>query len=208
LSVALAWGLAACAADESSRGDASTHVDNSACPAFEACGGDIVGTWTIQNLCSDDLVQIVRSSIFQPECLDGVLSVTADASGSEVFDSAGTNESSRTLSLEAHSLWTLECLQAMNDGQPVELGDACAESARVSALAPQTLYATCDVVGDACDCMSGLEIELGGSRSYQVSGPQLAIEGLKHEYCVSGDTLRVLEHGLNTEMVFTLMRVK
>ena len=58
--------------------------------SFSACGGDIVGNWTIASACVDDGKDAGSGNPFGAACTQASLDVALDASGTVMFRSDGT----------------------------------------------------------------------------------------------------------------------
>jgi hypothetical protein len=79
--------------------DGSGTIYLAACGSFDACGGDVVGTWTLSSLCSDGNTSIEHG--LGPNCavIDGTPTFTSDTS--YTFDSDGTYTASGAINLSA-----------------------------------------------------------------------------------------------------------
>jgi hypothetical protein len=174
------------------RDSGSAPVDCS----FSACGGDVVGNWTITSACVDDHKDAGTSNPFGPACPQAALDVALDATGTATFRSDGTYATSimgtPMISLTVPS----SCLT--NGSLPVA---DCASLAK--ALDKDGGATTC--TGDkatGCTC-TGKVGNFGGDHSmgtYTVSGNTLTTTkdidsgtktGDPAPYCVSGNVLKI-----------------
>jgi hypothetical protein len=174
------------------RDSGSATVDCS----FAACGGDIVGDWTITSVCVDDKKDAGTSNPFGPACPQASLDVALDASGTAVFRSDGTYATS----LSGTPMITLTVPSSCLVGGSLPVPD-CAALAK--ALDKDGGATTC--TGDkttGCTC-TGKAGKFSGDHSmgtYSVSGNMLTttkdIDSGTHTgdpapYCVSGNMLKV-----------------
>lgn len=163
--------------------------------SFSACGGDIVGNWTITSACVDDHKDAGAGNPFGPACPQASLNVSLDATGTVVFRSDGTYDTAFTGTPMIMLNVPASCLMG---GLPVP---DCATLGR--ALGKDGGAVTC--TGDrttGCTC-SGTAGKLSGDHSmgtYKVDGTTLTtikqIDSGTHTgdpapFCVSGNMLKV-----------------
>jgi hypothetical protein len=196
--------LGACDKDHDGSGGSSGI---SSCGAFSACGGDVVGTWHIQDFCTDNLEAAFDMVIDDPACSDIAQDITTEVSGTYTFDGTGTVSWARGQNIDFHLVWTPSCLTAANDGQPVDVPNTCANLDETYRTNPRYSDSSCVFDGTSCDCTIHALIESSGDDSYEVRDNQLLQAGdSPADYCISGDTLTIVEHDDETDVMVTLTR--
>src|SRR5437762_2423733 len=78
--------------------------DRTACGDFDACGGDVTGTWSVQALCGTETVSIPGCSSEVTLALDGI-----EASGTRTFNADMTFAEDSRLSGFAVMHWPNAC---------------------------------------------------------------------------------------------------
>jgi hypothetical protein len=162
------------------------------CPAaFTACGGNPVGTWTVQAMCPADGL-LVRPCEHPwdtlPECGPGAASGTCE------------QRYGGTLTLRNDGTATFDSFAGF--GVVYELSPGCLEAAsagatpeeRCAALAGERL--SCTFADGTCTCEGGGEPESEVVEGpFTIDGDHLriatAIEPIEGDYCVEGDRLLV-----------------
>ena len=153
---------------------------SSICGTFTACGGSVVGTWTVSSICLD-------SPQGYPSCPGFQHSGQLQYSGTITFSSSGTYTRALTRSGTVVSTYPMTCFA----------GIACAQLSS-SLFQPDAGYTgSCSSNGDACVCSltyDGPENEQGtyateGNSIVMSSGASSGDE--QGEYCVQGNQLTV-----------------
>jgi hypothetical protein len=145
--------------------------------SFTACGGSMVGKWTINAGCIDDPSSDVVSG-----CPTATIDAQTDLSGSVNFGADGTFSVDLTQSGSISAMIPTSCL----NGQTC---DAWATSNK----------AMCSTGSAACDCTGTIDTKHSSdSGTYTTSGNSFATTstgdtspGTPNEYCVSGNTMKV-----------------
>ena len=178
------------------------------CGPFAACGGDLEGTWTVQDVCLDNALQLVGMAVDEPACNDLFVDVQADATGSFTFN-GGTQTRELTFLIDVTAVWTPRCLMALADGRPVDVTSTCSALNDEYAMMDNITSSACTMVSGNCECILSFEESLGGeTEPYSVSGTQIVYPGDpdKPDYCVDGGMLQLAERSGNTAMLLTLTR--
>ncbi len=178
MSAASAVGLAAC-------GDSSA----SSCGPFTGCGGNVVGTWQIKEICSSksqavDLGPCKTATLdFSGTTLEGSVTFNMDMT----FTSAVTTKGKGTINYPSSCLnfmgLTLTCAQ-LDQGFKAEAMRVDSEIMSIQCVTSST--------GCSCAVVFKPQMEMNTAR-WSTMGNLLAIDGETREYCVSGSTLHVKE---------------
>src|SRR5688572_652564 len=162
------------------------------CMMPAACGGDVVATWNVQDICLDDASGFVQQGIDEPECQDAFAEVEVDATGTMTFTADGMLTTDVSLAIGMHVVWTKPCLMALNPQLAnLEIGSACTMLMSSTAMSDMFESAQCRVVGVNCEC----DVELvpramTSTGTYTLAGNQLIDEdSTPADYCVAGNTL-------------------
>jgi hypothetical protein len=153
---------------------------------FEPCGGDLVGTWEILDMCAS---ATVGDNPFAdtPECADIVFQVDMDFTGTVEFNADGSYASEVVVGAATmHAEYTEACMQAMWQAGGSETCDAIPSSSEDTVCSYADSVCSCD---QAMSSGSGTQTETG---TYSVSGNSLTMtpdsgDVTESEYCVSGD---------------------
>jgi hypothetical protein len=179
MGIALGFSLAGCGGDSDNNG--------AACSNAAGCGGDVVGTWTIQSTC-------VTPSMPSMGC-EGT---TADTSGfkttgSITFNADKTFTSNITFSGSVTTTLPASCL--MRNGVTATCAQV-QETLQPSVTSGDYTSATCTATGNGgCACTLGLVPQTDtNSGSYSTSGSVLTEidpDGSTDDnaYCVKGNTM-------------------
>ncbi len=164
-----------------------TQTCNGSLDAATACGGDPMGTWTVDEVCSDyDFAGLIQQACAQATAGDP----TVDATG--------------TLAVTA-SNWAYELNgSAMIDANIPQncnfLG--CAQTASLIESTGGAESATCtDDGAGGCDCTATYDISTASAGSYTTDGAGTATIGTgeTYYYCVAGDSIQIREYGTQND---------
>jgi hypothetical protein len=170
------------------------------CPAFSACGGDVVGTWVATSVCGS----VVPDST-APECTNELTNEKISGSESVTFGSDGTLNESSSITATVDLSINDACAQAtsMTDAQTfcsfLALASGSGGSAG-SAGSGVDVNFDCTYTAPACTCHvleSGDVMETG---TYTISGTQITTTVPSTttggsptvqtgDFCVQGNTL-------------------
>ena len=184
IAVALALCSAGC--------DAGGGAGGGSCGSFDACGGDLVGTWTVKDVCYDPTG--LQSD--EPACSNLLRSVETHASGSMTFSADGMISGDLTLSVDVHVVWTNACIGALSGNSAVNVASRCS-ALEDTYLARGTFErAACRVVGADCACaLTSVPMMDTSSGLFMYSADGTAIVepdgGVENSFCVDGDSLTV-----------------
>jgi hypothetical protein len=160
--------------------------DEVTCGPVQGCGGDVVGVWTVVDLCVT-----ATPPADLPECEGAVAYGDLDASGQIELTADGRAVSSLDLTLHATYSFSEECLSAQA-GAPITVDQSiCDRIEQEVATAENVTSASCTVSGSTCVCPTTFHSSTAGEGTYVVDGTNLLdADGNVMPYCVSGDTLR------------------
>lgn len=182
----LAFG---CSGSGGGGGTGGTGGDETLDCSFEACGGDLVGTWTARGICPSG------ESLMDdyPACDDRVLEGEPEFSGTFTFGADGSFSRDTLLGGDFHHEYDDDCIAAVTDGA-LDAAAYCAVLGN-SASRPDSPYSgTCTAADGLCICDLTTHLELTGTGTFAVTGSALAIDGGPgNEFCVSGDELKILQ---------------
>lgn len=168
----------------SSRGDAQQEL----CDPFEACGGDVVGSWEVAAVCFENPETFITATMLYPACADAVRSGTARAAGRYQFDEDGKETIDLRLELDLDTLWTYECLAVLADDDTLTAAELCDVLEQQYVSDPEIAGASCELDGDECACLiSTVEMSEMRVDEYQPGADTVG----SSPFCVDGDTLRI-----------------
>jgi hypothetical protein len=214
LMVLVLSGVCACDGDDgdggggTSGGGAGTGgFANQTCDTLSACGGDVEGVWTVEDLCVADAARIAGMSNDEPECEDLFVGAHTDGTGTATF-SDGDASSSIVMTMDLHAVWTPACLSAVSGLQSVDIERTCTSLDREYAENPKFTGASCMIVAGNCDCIVSAESTLVLGSMYTLAGTQITFAGDSGptDYCVRGDRLQMSAMMGGERMLLTLTR--
>jgi hypothetical protein len=186
-------------------------VANGCSTAPDSCGGDLTGTWTIIQVCTEgDLAQYFNDQLVQTystSCSSTFQSVTESASGSVTYY-GGTMASSMTITLSENLFLTPACFSSLA-GQSVTVNAAFC-STYASTLEAQSAGSTADCAFDGTSCRCAVTTTVSGtSGTYSISGTSIVwSDGTTSSYCVQGNTMSERDQmGTNASMVTTMIKL-
>jgi hypothetical protein len=157
-----------------------------ACAAFDGCGGDLTGTWTIAALCETGLQDPIKVT-----CPTGSSTYVWTVAGSYTFNTDGTFSNVVSMSL-SETLWLpAACLGGAQTCPSLE-------PEMMQSGGPAVRSSTCTGnVSDACTCVQ-IAGPSGGSLAgtFTVSGTSLTLnpssgKTLTYVLCVQGNVLKM-----------------
>ena len=188
--------------DDSSVGG-SGSVSPADCVSFDACGGDVVGSWALSSLCSDGSTNI--ASGLGPNCavIEGNPTVKSDAS--YAFESDGTYAVSGSVSVSVTESFDDACATSFLKRSA---SDACTLLNRETALVgPTGVLAQCTFRNGTCTYSGTAVIAENEAGTYSVEGTTITLtpssSGTPNatttssplagtlDFCVDGNTLTV-----------------
>ena len=215
LMVLVLGGLCACDGDDgdggggASGGGAGTGggFANQSCDTLTACGGDIEGMWTVEDLCIADAARLAGMATDEPECQNLFVGAQTDGTGTATF-SGGNASASIVLMMDIHAVWTPACIKAVSGLQSVDIVQTCTNLDREYAENPQFTGASCMTVAGNCDCIISAESSFGLGGAYTLGGTQVMFTGDPGptNYCVEGDRLRMSAMMDGERMLLTFTR--
>jgi len=188
LGVMLASGAYGCGGDDGTGGSATPR-----CAAFEACGGNVVGTWQSTSFCtSQPLEQVMDSTMGEPACSGTYRSVTATLNETITLNADGTYQDTAAVIMNGRLVLEIPCINALSDSSvtAAQLPSLC--SSFQDSLTSQAMFtsATCSVVSNTCACDFGARVDNQASGTYAVTGSTLTTDqGGSTTFCVQGSEL-------------------
>ena len=169
----------------SGAGNAPGSTDNGSCPNLTPCGGDIVGEWTLKEVCFD----IAPPAALLALCPDATFRVSpATATGMVSFKADNTMSSSATISFQEFVGFPNSCLTA----------DECTAFGNQISTAAGVTGGQCSYdASTGCSCSLTSNQPSMSTGTYQVQGTNVTVTNATSgatevdSFCVSGDTLRV-----------------
>jgi hypothetical protein len=208
LVLALLFALQGCGDDDD---DDGTGFGIQSCEAFTACGGDVVGSWTLTGVCIDGLEDMFADIADQPGCEDFFGAFRASANGEFTFSEDGmasVEGSSFTFQIDVKV--TSACVKGLGGANATLDSARCdmMESSQANRDSQSIAGATCSFGGGACNCkVASVPMPLGGNGPYEVQGNDLIQGGDTNPFCVDGDRLTVrTSAGAGTDGTLTLQR--
>jgi hypothetical protein len=157
-STAFATGLVLLAAAAVGTGcgdddDGSTTFGKN-CGTFQACGGNPIGTWSLQDLCYDRGLQQVAIDQFGPDCADEVQSYAFHGSLTVTFEKSSFSSKSGAFWADESVSITQKCLDAIvrstGSDQSIPVAQYCPQ---LEAKYNQGgIEANCGLAAGACSC--------------------------------------------------------
>ena len=194
-----AWG---CGDDGGDPPD--TNGGGGKCPALQACGGDPVADWNVQEVCVGDPEALFEAAVNQPECKEALKSSSPiDASGTYKLTADKKLTSAIKLSGTGTFLFNDACVKAL--GVATSAAAECSKIQTELAKQSGVKSATCTAKAPNCECVVGLESDLTGSGTYTVADNKITVMGLVQPYCVKGNelTLQSTSQGVTTTFKMT-----
>jgi len=158
--------------------------DGGSCSAFTPCGGDVVGTWTVKNVCATGsgagLIEDCPGATTSFEGIkgSGTITFTANMTTMENINLTG----SMKMTLPASCLMGATCAQI----------DTALKAALTSD--PEAPFSAVSCSGSSgCTCtMTFKNSNLMETGTYSISGNRITDgDGEAQEYCVSGKTMNM-----------------
>ena len=152
----------------------NTHED-ARCGTFEACGGDLVGTWGIEESCA--AVAPVEAC---PQ--SSALYSRYNRTGTYEFGETGELVMNQRTRSSFHWNVPLSCFPGY--------GCATIESLLASDSGGTDADATCSDQGDSCSCDVTASVQESFTGTYETDGSRLVFSnGVEYDYCVDGTEL-------------------
>jgi hypothetical protein len=159
------------------------------CGGFNACGGDITGTWTVKSSCVEGNLTTAMNAGSNPvECRGDYKSVTAEVTGTVEFTS-GTATDNTVTTIDYDLVPSNACRTALGVSTVDETN--CAALAQAFVDGGHFGTTTCVVEGTACHCSAQNLYPKNEILTYSVSGSKVnyttSTDNL--DFCVAGSTL-------------------
>ena len=171
----------------SGTGNAPGSTNNGSCPALTPCGGDLLGDWTVKEMCID----IAPPAALVALCPEVVFTVSpVTATGTISFKADNTMTSSANISIHEAIQFPGSCL---TEAECTSFGTQLATAAGV------TDGQCSHDASTGCSCSLNATQPSMSSGTYEVQGNYVTItntaSGMTEtdSFCVSGNTVRV--HG-------------
>jgi hypothetical protein len=170
-------------------GDGNGGLGSTSCGAFSPCGGAVVGTWELKNVCFSGSLPV---PIAVPGCTGAVGSVqTATVSGTVTYNADLTTTANTTLQ------WTMK----FDIPQSCLGGQTCAQleaQFKADLADPDSLFTAASCTGSgACVCLMTMKPDtISDPGTYRLAGNQIITRDAMGEeetvdYCASATELKV-----------------
>lgn len=187
-------------------GNGSDGNGKSACD-FSACGGDVVGTWEVADICIENPERIFSLTGLPSQCSDIIGDLDSRPEGEFIFEEDGTGEADVTIVVDIEMTLTEKCVSALAGGQEVSLSPSVC-SAMESAFSGESEFegGSCEAATNACVCIiTSNEIAVASGGDYQVDGDRISSgSGAGEPFCVTGNKLQIQSQELGVVAVITL----
>jgi hypothetical protein len=189
LSFVALFFLGACSsdafADDDDDDDSPSVPAASNCETFTACGGDLVGRWSMRASC-------VGSAVNDPACKGYASNHTTSGTATYDFGSDGVLRYAGEVTVEYDISVTPECAQAVAHKDVAGYCKLVQDSSDDNPRVPASI--SCSATDALCAChVEQGPIAGGADSSYEVSGNSVTIladgDVSTFGYCVHGDTL-------------------
>jgi hypothetical protein len=184
--------LAGCSSDSSSPGPQSvapSQLDWSPCDPLVACGGDLIGTWQLEDICVNEAARAEVADSLE-YCSAATTSVTASLTGSMRFDASGQLRVLVDRNIAVDSSVPDTCLTALG---------GCPQVQAELSLMKGYSDVKCDQAEGGCACRYSYSSPRRTESTYQAQGTRYTetspLDGKTtvSEYCVVGDALRLYD---------------
>lgn len=184
--------LSACGSEDS-------HGNSAECSSFYPCGGNLIGTWNLTNICISDM-----ANPFATSCPSATFQGSADVTGSMEFRADGTYSGGGNITVSEDFTIPNSCLGSYT----------CASfQAALVQESEGTGAATCSASRSAagCDCKYSVAQTSSAGGTYLISGTTVTttkVDGTSstRSFCVQGNTL--LQQVSEDTMDITLVGVR
>jgi hypothetical protein len=159
----------------------------SRCGDFSACGGELTGTWTVDDVCLEgDFGAVLQTELGLPDACDSFAkSAQLTVAGTLDFtNGVQTTALSRTITAQA----TQACLSA-KAGTTIPMSQAICTALAAEMTLTLVDLVTCTLGDNACNCTAtGVIAQVD---PYTVSGGTVTYtaDGTTRDFCVSANTL-------------------
>jgi hypothetical protein len=168
-------------------GSAEAEAQQELCEPFEACGGDVVGSWKVAAVCFENPALFLPATA-EPDCADVVREAHARAAGRYQFSEDGKQTVDLRLELDLDTLWTDACVATLSGDDTTTAAGLCEGLEQQYADQSDIASASCELDGDDCACLlSTVRMSEANRGNYVVEGDAIG----SSPYCVEGDTLRL-----------------
>ena len=168
-------------------GSHEAEAQQKLCKPFEACGGDVVGSWRVAAVCFENPAVFLPATS-EPDCADVVREAHARAAGRYEYGEDGTQTVDLRLELDLDTLWTDACVATLSGDDTVTAAGLCDGLEQQYADQSDIATASCELEGDDCACL------LSTARMTEMSEGDYSVKGDavgSSPFCVEGDTLRL-----------------
>lgn len=178
-----------CGGDDDSTSNGNDLGD---CEAVEACGGNPVGDWTVDEVCVSDPKKLFAALVGDQACASSLTDV-GDITGSGNYNLRDDMMAVSTLVVAATAefAFTDACVKAIGIANSAASECAKIQTELTSDPSSGVKSATCAASGSTCNCTIASEVSLAGDGSYTVSGNNISIRNLTQPFCVSGNNLEL-----------------
>jgi hypothetical protein len=172
----------------------------SSCGTFTACGGDVVGTWTLTNFCT-----VPDVTDLPAECQNNIS--VSSSSGSGTYEFTETDYSS-SLMLQFTMRWVFDnaCVSALADQSVTMTEASCASLEQEYRDRMTAQQVSCSFAGGACLCDFLVSNAFNDAGPYTLQGTDIDDgSAVPAHYCVDGDTLKLEIEDNDSATIVTLV---
>ncbi len=155
--------------------DLDVRTDGSACPALEACGGDVLGTWDVTGGCFE-----VPGADMLDACPGATFEATGQARGRVTFGPVIARRVAQSI-VTANVFVPTLCVSFIGDCEDVE-----------GLIQSEIPDSACVTVSDGCECEGRFVYEIDDMDGYSTMDGQIisAVSDRRWDYCIEDGTLR------------------
>jgi hypothetical protein len=179
--------------------------DAGVCGAVDSCGGDVVGIWQVDSLCSDQsLLRQVFESELPNECAGSFLNGTLEPAGLTFdFTAEGNWRLGGAVSTGIDYTLDQACLTALVPNAPAVNADFCqqladATLAQLRMTEDPESTVTCAFTSDSCECGMAYTSDISDMTTYSIVDNNVRANNTLIPYCVSGDSLELQDGELGS----------
>lgn len=164
------------------------------CASFSACGGDITGTWLVDDICVEgDLgAELAAEAGVPSKCNDLYQNIDVTVGGTVSYAN-GVETPNITMNMTMVAHYSEACLSDIA-GQTVSMSQTICEALQSAVTNGTSITsATCALSGGACDCtLTSAPTTLTDTDTYTVTGKTLTYSGGDVvDYCATSTTLNL-----------------
>lgn len=185
----LALSLVACSGSED-KGPTMTPVTTCS-GTFTACGGDVVGSWTLGSVCTNgELTDLFNQQVAAdyPSCAQSFTDMSMSSNGTVTYDGS---KYTRTGSIQTTGKMkiTATCIAEQSGGLVLSAASCSNLGKFLPARYPGSTF-TCSYDGTTCNCDMSATQAINDSGTYTLAGSSIVeSDNYTYDFCVNGSQL-------------------